>query len=226
MAYRLSTFLYPNFDMRNQLKERWHILGRQCTDQHELLDQLWMEISDHYQESHRHYHNFTHLQHLFQEYDEYETSLVDAQAVAFAIWYHDIIYKTTSKRNEEKSAELAVRRLRQLALSEDRLQRIFDLIMATKGHQLPVGNDSRDMAYFLDFDLCILGSSPEKYQQYSQQIRQEYHLIPGMLYRPGRIKVLRHLLEQDFLYKTVAYQEAFEQQARENLKWEIAQLAR
>ncbi len=212
--------------MEKQLEHRWHSLVHHYTKDQALIQQLWLEIKEHYGQTHRHYHNLTHLNSLFLQLDQYETKLKDPEAVAFAIWYHDIIYKTTSRHNEQKSAEVATDRLRQLSVSEERTQKIFDLIVATKGHHLPEGQNDVDMAYFLDFDLSILGSDPIVYQRYSQQIRQEYRLIPGMLYRPGRIKVLQHLLEHDWLYKTKSYRETLEEQARKNLNWEIAQLAR
>ena len=40
----------------------------------------------------------------------------DIDSILFSVFYHDIIYKSTSKDNEEKSAEIAKSRLEKINL--------------------------------------------------------------------------------------------------------------
>lgn len=43
------------------------------------------------------------------------------------------------------------------------------------------------------------------------------------MYRKGRIGVLRHLLQADFLYRTPTFRREYERQARQNLLRELRQ---
>lgn len=71
----------------------------------------------------------------------------------------------------------------------------------------------------------ILGTAREGYETYCGQIRREYGLFPDMLYKPGRLKVLRRFLEMPSIYRTSHFQFLLEMQARENLQAEILLLS-
>ena len=43
---------------------------------------------------------------ILLDIEEVKSEIHDLESVKFAIWYHDIIYKSTKKDNEEKSADL------------------------------------------------------------------------------------------------------------------------
>ena len=45
------------------------------------------------------------------------------------------------------------------------------------------------------------------------------------MYRKGRKKVLKNILELDFIYKTDFFKKLYENQARKNLKLELKQLS-
>lgn len=58
----------------------------------------------------RHYHNLAHLMCMFdfvKRASKAGIALVDAAAVEWAVWFHDIVYTPCSKSNEADSAELA-----------------------------------------------------------------------------------------------------------------------
>ena len=109
-----------------------------------------------------------------------------------------------------------------------------------------------DSALFLDMDIAILASPMSRYQEYADQIRQEYIHYPDDAFRNGRRQVLinfaKHAginpdvigegraqqqveaeaegapFEDCTLFKTPLFHEWFIAQARRNIKWELAML--
>ena len=181
---------------------------------------LWQEIERQYSDPSRHYHTLVHLQNLISELLPVQSKFKNWNVVVFAVVYHDIIYKASKSNNEEKSAELAVKRLNGIAVPEDSVVRCKEFILATKRHQRV--DDEIDL--FTDADLSILGSGPDTYRIYTNQIRKEYSIYPDLLYKPGRKKVLLHFLGMQTIYKTLFFREKYEEQARRNLANELGLL--
>ena len=206
--------------MKVDIKSQWFSLASEYTKDDFLINSLWLEISKHYSEKNRYYHTLSHIQNMLLQAKSFEDKIVDFDALLFAIWYHDIIYKSTKKDNEEKSALFAKKSLKSLNFEENRLINIQNLILSTKKHFL-ILDKNMDNAYLLDFDLSILGSDWDTYRNYTIQIRKEYKIYPDFMYKPGRKKVLQHFLERETLYFTKAYQATNENRARENLKKEL-----
>lgn len=184
---------------------------------------LWADLWKRYSEKGRHYHNPDHLAAMFRLFDRYRAVLLDPRAVALAIFYHDAVYKVTRKDNEEKSALLAAKKLKEAGFSGETIKLAEAHIVATKRHEMHPGSHP-DTAYLLDFDLAVLGASPEDYRDYAQQIRREYGIYPDLLYRPGRRKALEHFLERPHIYHTETFRQELEDRARRNIAREIAGL--
>jgi predicted metal-dependent HD superfamily phosphohydrolase len=55
-------------------------------------------------------------------------------------------------------------------------------------------------------------------------VRREYSIYPDLLYKPGRKKVLQHFLNMEHIFKTIHFYTLYEQNARNNLNREIAEL--
>lgn len=182
-------------------------------------DTLWEELVKAYSGKNRHYHNLTHLEEMITEYEKYQSELSFPVEVLYAIFYHDYIYKATSKENELKSAEFAISILPKNAKINTAL--VFDMIVATKLHE---HNRVEDTNWLVDFDLKILSKEWKEYEVYFKQIRKEYKIYPDFLYHPGRKKALQHFLENEFIFQTTTFRTQFEKQARENILKEIAQL--
>ncbi len=189
------------------------------TSPEQSINQLWDELRGYYSEDKRAYHNLQHLENLFTLFDEYQDQLNDPTVVVWAIWYHDIIYNAKRKNNELRSAELAQQRLVQLEMPEEQIKQVVSYIEATAQH-LSV-EATGDLAYFLDFDLAILGSDRETYSTYAQAVRQEYRHVLGFLYRRGRRRVLRYFMEAPQLFRTPQLKARFEEVARKNMSWEL-----
>lgn len=180
---------------------------------------LWEELVKAYSGKNRYYHNLTHLEEMITQYERYHSQLTFPAEVLYTIFYHDYIYKATSKENELKSAEFAVSILPANARINKDL--VFEMILATKLHE---HNKVEDINWLIDFDLKILSKEWKAYEVYFKQIRKEYKIYPDLLYHPGRKKALQHFLENEFIFQTETFRTQFEEQARENILKEIAQL--
>ncbi|TNE58973.1 MAG: hypothetical protein EP344_09475 [Bacteroidetes bacterium] len=168
----------------------------------------------------RYYHNLEHLQELFAHFHQNIKELIHPDLVAFALFFHDLIYVPGRQDNESRSADQAVRHLDELGLPADDTGWVAACIRATQTHTLPDASDT-DMAWVLDFDLAILGTEWERYQEYSRKIRQEYRIFPDLLYKPGRRRVLEKLLKRPSLYHMESFRVKYESVARENILREL-----
>lgn len=188
---------------------------------HELANNLWLEIFTKYSEPKRHYHTIDHLEALITDLNEVKSKITDCDTMLFAVFYHDIIYKASSSTNEGDSAKLAMKRLTEIGYPADKIAKCANMILATKLHQLSEDNDTN---YLIDADLGIIGKTPEDYQKYTEQIREEYSIYPDFMYTSGRKKALQHFLQIDSIYKTKHFSNKYEQQARINISNELEEL--
>ena len=187
-----------------------------------LIDKLWSEIHSNYSQSTRHYHNLRHLDNLIEKLLPIKDQIENWQILTFSVAYHDIIYNTLKKDNEERSAVLAYERMTLLNFPSLLKEKCKLQILSTKHHRV---NDDPDTNYFTDADLSILGSDGESYLNYTKQIRKEYGHYPDILYKPGRKKVLKHFLKMGNIFKTKYFQDKFETQAKINISTELKSLS-
>lgn len=180
-----------------------------------------------YDEPQRAYHTLDHIEQLLLQFESIKHHLTEPHIIALALYYHDVIYDPTRSDNELQSADFATDALNPY-LSSKQCQQIYTLIMITANHQIDalIDNDKyNDAAYLLDMDLSILGAPWSTYQQYANEVRQEYAHVLDNNYRDGRTAVLKGLLAHPKLYLTDYYYDQLETQARDNLKRELTLLA-
>jgi len=205
-------------------KSEWNQLARIHCDQTSLIDSCFKELEDAYSEPQRFYHTLTHILHLLTLVEEYAELFEDIERIKFAVWYHDFVYQPLRKDNEVKSAEVCKRRMARIGFPQYRRKASDDLIIATRDHVPPPHLQGIDNQLMLDFDLAILGSSPETYETYSKQIRKEFKVVPFFLYKRGRKKILSRYLERDYIYCTEIARDRWESQARINMENELNSL--
>lgn len=203
------------------LKDKFENLCLDYTENKILIESLWLEIEKEYSSNSRHYHNLGHLENMFSEIENVKDQLSSYNNIMFSVFYHDIIYDAASKSNEEKSADLAKKRLKLLGLKNENIQPVYDQILATKSHKK---SEDEDTNFLLDADLSILGKEHQIYLKYTKQIRKEYSIYPDFLYKPGRKKVLEHFLQMENIYKTDYYKDKYEIQAKKNIESELKSL--
>lgn len=194
-------------------------LKNYATDSEQRLT-MWNEVEKNYTKPDRHYHNLAHLNSMLAELKMYKDKFQNWDAIIFAITYHDLIYNSLKSNNEERSADIAIKRLTNISFSEELLNLCRQLILATKKHE----PSDFETNLFTDADLSILGSDSMTYKEYSKQIRREYSIYPDILYNPGRKKVLTHFLEMVNIYKTKEFSGRYELNAKTNIQIELNSL--
>lgn len=216
--------LYKAAGIDTDLASQWHGLVQTFTCNQDLAEEMLAEIIERYTALARHYHTLAHLVDLLRLFKEYRDLVQDQAAVQFAVWYHDFVYEPHRSDNEAQSADIAGQRLHRLAVPDPIILKVKRLILATRHHTLLPGKDDFDSRFFLDCDLSILGADRERYAEYMQEIRQEYISVPLSDYREGRKAVLQRLLERESIYFAAEFQARFEEQARDNMQFELSLL--
>lgn len=203
------------------LQEHFNDLLRLYSSDQSAINTCWREIETAYNHKGRYYHTLEHLENLLGELLEIKPAISDWQALLFTLFYHDAVYNPLKKNNEEKSAELAEKRMLALQVPPGITAKTKAQILATKSHE---SSPDADTNHFTDADLSILGRDWDVYAKYCQQVRQEYAVFPDLLYKPGRRKVLQHFLAMERIYKTAHFYAQYEAPARANLAKELATL--
>ena len=202
------------------LVARWHTLTTPLLPDTARREAELVRLTAAYGAPERHYHTLQHIENLLNRVAVHP--LQDAVVVELASWFHDAVYNALRSDNEAQSAEWALRFLQETTLAPDRRERVADLIRRTQDHTQPQPPDDADLLLFLDADLSILGAPAAAYWDYARQVRREYHLVPDLLYRPGRRKVLAKLLAAPVLFHTPAFRAELDAAARRNLQAELA----
>lgn len=203
------------------LKETFITLVTNYTGNDRLGNELWTEIETSYSNKKRHYHTLHHLSSLLTQLTYIKEEIQNWNTILFTLYYHDIVYNSLKTDNEEKSAALAEKRMKQISVSIDTIQLSKNQILATKSH---IQSTDSDTNYFTDADLSVLGQNWDTYSLYCKNVRKEYSIYPDSIYNPGRKKVLNHFLSMERIFKTDFFYRKFEIQARLNLQKEIALL--
>lgn len=174
-----------------------------------------------YAEKHRHYHTADHINAMLRHFDDTVDLAENPHEVELAIWFHDAIYKPFSTSNESDSADWANIFLTEQGNWEVRRERVCRLIMATSHQGEAITNDEQ---LIVDIDLSVLGAPTSVYEAFERNVRKEYRLVPGFIYRQKRKALLQSFLSRDHIYHLVYFQENFEQTARENIQRALHEL--
>lgn len=200
------------------LKKTFSDLLKKYTSDETLVSKFWSEIEENYTNRKRYYHTLQHLENLLQILMPIKAQINDWDTLLFTLYYHDVIYNATKSDNEERSAELAVARMKAIGIENSKIEKCQTQILATKKH---LTNTDSDTNYFTDADLSVLGQDWEIYANYYKNVRKEYAIYPNIIYNTGRKKVLKYFLAMERIYKTDYFYQEFEQKAKENLEREF-----
>lgn len=167
----------------------------------------------------RRHHTLSHVAYMLNYWQIMENlgqlKVQNPAAMELALFYHDAV-NTGDDTDEAASCRMMRRRIFDRELSEN----AANLIGAT-AHRQCQNDMTPDMNIISDLDLAILGDT-FNYGIYAANIRREYLRFDEKTYRNGRIEFLRGLLKRKPLYKTAAFREMFERDARTNLRAELA----
>ena len=205
------------------LKSNWDTLLQPFLVEPYVKQTVFFDLVTAYSGANRFYHTLEHIEKVINTIEQMKSLSLDFPSVQLAAWFHDVIYDSKAKDNEEKSVEYAESALNLLKLPKPTIEHVKHLISTTKSHQAsPADIDSKIL---LDADLAILGSDEQDYQTYAQSIRQEYAWMSEVDYRMGRKQVLQSFLQRPRIYITDFLFAKLEEKARHNLRWEVAILS-
>jgi predicted metal-dependent HD superfamily phosphohydrolase len=206
------------------LRARWQALMTQLAADRAAADAAWDVVVRHYAEPHRAYHNLSHIMALLRHADTERANINRPEVVELAIWFHDVIYDTQAKDNEQRSAAWTRHAMQTMRIESHLIASVEQCILATQAHEV---NSPRviDLPLFLDLDLAILGAQEEVYHRYCQAIRAEYDWVPELAYRAARTEILNNFIERPALFYTHTMAARYEARARHNIEWELRELS-
>ncbi|HEX5883428.1 MAG TPA: hypothetical protein VFY67_02675 [Pyrinomonadaceae bacterium] len=205
--------------LANQWKNSWSELGVPITP---TLLHDFEDLRARYSEPHRKYHTVRHLEECFEKLAEVRTLAQHPAEIEIALWFHDAIYDTQSSQNEAESAELARAKVLMVGGTVESAARIAHLIMATRHDAVPEGNDAEVL---VDVDLSILGATAERFEEYEQQVREEYSWVPESVFKKERGRILQSLLARASIFNTQLFMDRYEQRARNNIERSFVRLS-
>ncbi len=164
--------------IKDKLFQDWWQLLQSFDINQAAAEKTFTQIVESYSSPNRYYHTLEHIDRVLEVIQtlESQTQNLETKSVQFAAWFHDIVYDTSSKDNEEKSGDRAVKVLSSLSIPSNVIKNVKSLILATKNHQAKtcVTRSVKPPAYrnaqvLLDADLAILASNPDGYSKYTQE---------------------------------------------------------
>ena len=212
------------------LLERWLALWRRLGAGGDDLAETGKGIIAAYEGAGRFYHSRKHLEDVLDKLDWAKTALADAgdlkdvplperapmfDAIELALWYHDVVYDPKAKDNEAKSRDRFLADAARYGVPEAIRTDVARMIDVTASHKTASRLPEKILC---DCDLSILGAPQEQFSEYDANIRKEYAHVPEPLYKSARRHVLGGFLKQKPIFKTRAFQNKCEAQARDNLE--------
>jgi predicted metal-dependent HD superfamily phosphohydrolase len=180
----------------------------------EVLEKLWTQLSEYYSEPYRFYHTRDHILYCLDKFDRIKDKLKYPEAVEMAIWYHDIIYDVTARDNEIQSA-LYFQNLARPYLSEDYIDKVSQLILATIHNTDPKDTDT---AYLQDIDLSSFGETWGNFLNDGDNLRKETPHLTDEQYYDGKIIFFQMLLNRERIYFSDYFYNCYEETARRNIQ--------
>jgi pantetheine-phosphate adenylyltransferase len=200
-----------------QWNSLWNRIGAQGGSK-EVYDKL----KGLYSEPHRAYHDMMHIADCLEEFEPARRLAEKPDEIEMAIWTHDAIYDTHRKDNEERSAELAIKILRDAKLSNSFINGVKENVLASKHDVFPTDNDTR---LFTSIDLVPLGKPTQFFKENEGNIREEFSWAPDEQYRIGRKEFVQRFMERPSIYPHEYFKEKYERRAVRNLESLIKKLS-
>lgn len=141
----------------------------------ELLEKynIPFSILERYNEPHRHYHNWDHIESMLRG--------IEDDHLRLAIIFHDIIYDPMRTDNEEMSAKLL--------FSFYPNEEVFKAICETKTHKASSSLSQK----LCNLDLEILNAEESTFLSFEKKIFKEYQFVDYATYKRERFKILKEL---------------------------------
>jgi len=205
-----------------KLRRRWIDLAARLHIPVPMAENVFNHIETLYSIPRRAYHNLDHIARCLRDLESLSDACESPDAVETAIWFHDAVYVPGNEENEKQSADLAGEMLRVLGQPEDFINKVAELILATR-HDHPPRNP--DEAVIIDVDLAGLGAPASRFNRDGRAIREEYDWVPEEEYCAARAAILQRFLDRPAIYHTTLFHERYEERARQNLRRALKRFA-
>lgn len=194
-------------------------------EENENFNQILIQILDAYRSKDRHYHNLAHLSDMLIQVEDYIHEENPKAYCVISSFLHDYIYIPQLSNNEEASADFAVEALHNLGIKDEDIAQIKRLILLTKHSNVHLISEEYE-AIFIDIDLSILASEPDRYKKYTDEIRREYAMIPTPIFNQARAHFLKSMLSKESIFHSKEFKlRDFNNLAINNLANELKFLA-
>lgn len=215
--------------LRDELREHGRALAGRLGLARDTGASMADALRQQYDQWPRRYHDARHLLACVRAADSVRAIAPAADAVSFALWFHDAVYRPWRHDNEARSGVQSRESAQRLGLGDAFAQRVEALVRATAhlsgDAAAAAAHDDEAAAWVLDIDLGILGAPPDAYDRYEEDVRREYFFVTPRAWRRGRASVLSHFLGQPRIYRTGHFAALLEAPARANLERALAALA-
>lgn len=155
-----------------------------------ITDKALIELPYRWKEKHRFYHNTNHLIQILKDIESNiwfkELNVYEKHALLLAAFFHDAIYDTKRKDNEDKSIELFIVSFK--GKDVKMLDKVCDLIEVTKHRKRPADRLKRIM---WDADNAKFKEGYDALLKYEKLIEKEYSFVTKKEYKENRIKFLK-----------------------------------
>lgn len=171
------------------------------------------------------YHNMDHIRDCLALLSVVPIRPEDETALKLAIFFHDAVYDTWAKDNEERSLEFGLFCFGLMGLGDRVLlaHQLKILIMATSHRQVCINN--LDAMLIADIDLYSLSLSKSEFDKKTEYIRHEFGWVLPKEFCRGRIDFFQKMLDGRLsIYQTYWFRAKFERSARRNIIGSIKEL--
>ena len=204
----------PVMGRMDRLRAAW----RRLAGEGERARAVGEELLERWSEPHRRYHTLSHLNDTLDAVELLQDQARDVEAVRYAVWFHDAVYRGSPGQDEEESADLARRLLDRLGAEPEQVAEVERLVLLTRSHR-PEPDDANG-AVLCDADLSILGSEADEYLTYTRAVRAEYRHLSDRAFEQGRLRFLETTLRSPGLFHTEPGRLRWESRARDNMRAE------
>jgi len=205
------------------MKDRWDILIGDIEREFRLdlhrkykeMDEIFSEIMNYYSLG-RHYHTIDHIIYMLDNVKDFKLTSKKKLKLEIAIWFHDIVYDSKRKDNEQRSANLANFFLKMVGVPKRHRKEVEQLILITSHKEIPKNKLEKIIC---DLDLKAMSESWQL--ENSFKIRKEYSHLSYDDWNKGRKEFLESMLLKKYIYNTSEYRDGLEVKTRTNLIEEL-----
>ena len=164
-------------------------------------------------EKHRRYHDLEHLAECLRALDEAHPEPRVGDVAELALWFHDAVYRSKARDNEERSAALLLREAAGLEVPTEAAEEAAGCVRATAHLDASLEAHGPAATLVVDVDLSILGRDVLRFMEFEYAVEEEYAPVTSAFF-VARGRFLASLLARPSIYRTRFFRDRYESAAR------------